>query len=70
MINHKQLHLVPQMVQDRVQTMLNENFSTESREIYVQQIEVIRDYCTAALDEFNKMKTRKHVTKQVRRKTA
>jgi hypothetical protein len=48
-MDKNKLHMVPPIVQDRVEAMLTAT-SSEAREIYAQQLEVIRDYIIEALN--------------------
>jgi hypothetical protein len=59
MWNIKNLHLVPPAVQDRVAQLLTEANRPEVRDTYAQQIEVIRDYCIASLEQYAKKARRK-----------
>ena len=62
MFSKKNIHLVPQLLQDRVNVMLSE--SSALIDVTVQdnialQIETVRDFCVDALAQYEKQKVMK-----------
>jgi len=71
MFKSKLIHLVPPILQDRVNLMLSESDSLidqTSRENVAQQLEVVRDYCIQALGTYAKLKSLKAVTPVIKKR--
>ncbi len=47
------MHLVPQVVLDLVESAFNETKHENERTNYIHRIEAIRDYCNAAVTKYN-----------------
>lgn len=50
------MHLVPQIVQDLVESAFNETKHENERTNYLHRIEAIRDYCNVAVLKYNTTK--------------
>ncbi|HYT41926.1 MAG TPA: hypothetical protein VEP90_06240 [Methylomirabilota bacterium] len=53
----KNLHMVPQILQDRAQTMLNENNFGVAENV-AMQLEVVIEFCEAAVQQYDKKRSK------------
>ena len=56
MYNHPKAHLIPQLLIDRAGLLIREDVQSETKEIYAQQLEVVKEFCEKTLDQYNKSK--------------
>ena len=69
MFDNKKLHLVPPILTDSAEGLLNVSNIPEVREQYAQRFEVARDYCDYVLSLYNQSKRQgKAIIKKVAKK--
>jgi hypothetical protein len=60
MYNNTLIHLIPNILIDRVSILHAKHSNAEQKELIAQQLEAVRDYCEKQLVQYRKVSKTKH----------